>query len=82
MITKKDLYNIIENKMVNDIGKSLLRKSIPPHIAEQLCDSIDRSDDAEKFNRILTEYNDWMIEQQHQQWLYTRVFAGEVERAK
>ena len=67
MITTKDLPDIVGNKMANDIGKSLIRRSLPPHIAEQLCDVIDRGDSVEKFNRILMEYNEWLAEQQRQQ---------------
>lgn len=67
MITTKDLCDIIGNKIASDIGKSLIRNSFPPHIAEQLCDAIERNDSAEKFNRILTEYNEWLADQQRQQ---------------
>ena len=35
----------------------MIRQSFPPHIAEQLCDAIDRKDRVDKFNRIMTEYN-------------------------
>ena len=57
MITTKDLCDIIGNKIASDIGKSLIRNSFPPHIAEQLCDAIERNDSAEKFNRIITVEN-------------------------
>lgn len=67
MITEKDLCDIIGNKIAHDIGKSLIRSSLPPHIAGQLCDAIDRNDATEKFDRILMEYNDWLAEQQRQQ---------------
>ena len=67
MITAKDFCDIISNKMSSDIGKSLIRKNLPQHIAEQLCDAIDRNDGVDKFNRIMTEYNEWLAEQQRQQ---------------
>lgn len=67
MITVKDFCDIIGNKMASDIGKSLIRKNIQPHIAEQLCDAIDRNDGVDKFNRIMMEYNEWLAEQQRQQ---------------
>jgi len=40
---------------------------LSPHIAEQLCDAIDRKDNVDKFNRNMTEYNEWLAEQQRQQ---------------
>lgn len=49
MITTKDLCDIAGNKMAKDIGKGLIRKSLPPHIAERLCDVIDRRDSVDKF---------------------------------
>lgn len=67
MITAKDFSDIIANKIANDIGKAMIRQSFPPHIAEQLCDAIDRYDSVDKFNRIMREYNEWLAEQQRQQ---------------
>ena len=67
MITAKDFCDIIGNKMASDMGKSLIRNSFPPHIAEQLCDAIDRNDNVDKFNRVMSEYNEWLAEQQCQQ---------------
>ena len=67
MITTKDFLDILGNKMASDIGKSLIRKNFPPHIAEQLCDAIDRKDKVDRFNRIMSEYNEWLAEQQRQQ---------------
>lgn len=67
MITPKDFCDIVGNKIASDIGKALIRQSFPPQIAEQLCDAIDRNDRVEKFNRIMSEYNEWLAEQQRQQ---------------
>lgn len=67
MITAKDFCDIVSNKMANEMGKSLIRNNFPPHIAEQLCDAIDRKDRVDKFNRIMSEYNEWLAEQQRQQ---------------
>ena len=64
MITIKDLYDIVENKMANEAGKAFIRNNFPPHIAEQMCDAIDRQESAEHYMRILQEYNEWMIRQQ------------------
>lgn len=67
MITAKDFCDIVSNKMANDIGKAMIRQSSPPHIAEQLCDAMDRRDGIDMFNRIMSEYNEWLAEQQRQQ---------------
>ena len=42
MITIKDLYDIVGNKMANETGKAFIRKNFPLPIAEQMCDAIDR----------------------------------------
>lgn len=67
MITIKDLYDIVGNRMANNAGKAIIRNSFPPHIAEQMCDAIDRNEAADHFNRILMEYNEWLANQQRQQ---------------
>lgn len=67
MITAKDFCDIIGNKIASDMWKSMIRNSFPPHIAEQLCDAIDRKDNADMFNRIMQEYNEWLAAQQRQQ---------------
>ena len=67
MITPKDFCDIVGNKMASEMGKAKIRQSFPPHIAEQLCDAIDRNDRVDKFNRIMSEYNEWLAEQQRQQ---------------
>ena len=67
MITAKDLCDIIGNKIASDIWKSLIRSNFPPQIAEQLCDAIDRKDNFDKFNRIMSEYNEWLAAQHRQQ---------------
>ena len=67
MITAKDFCDIIGNKMASDIWKSMIRNNFPPNIAEQLYDAIDRKDRVDKFNRIMQEYNEWLVEQQRQQ---------------
>jgi hypothetical protein len=67
MITVKDLYDIVGKKVANETGKTIIRNNFPPHIAEQMCDAIDRQEAAEHFQRFLTEYNEWMLNQQRQQ---------------
>lgn len=67
MIMPKDFCDIVGNKMASEMWKAKIRQSFPPHIAEQLCDAIDRNDRVDKFNRIMSEYNEWLAEQQRQQ---------------
>lgn len=67
MITIKDLYDIVGKKMANEASKAIIRNNMPPHIAEQKCDAIDRNEAADHFNRILMEYNEWLANQQRQQ---------------
>lgn len=67
MITIKDLYDIVGNRMANNAGKAIIRNSFPPHIAEQMCDAIDKQESADHFQRLLMEYNEWLVNQQRQQ---------------
>ncbi len=67
MITIKDFYDIVGNRMANNAGKAIIRNSFPPHIAEQMCDAIDRNEAADHFQRLLMEYNEWLVNQQRQQ---------------
>lgn len=67
MITIQDLYNIVGNKIANETGKAIIRNSFPPQIAERMCAAIDGQERAEHFQRLLMEYNEWMLIQQHQQ---------------
>ena len=67
MITIKDLYDIVGNRMANNAGKAIIRNNMPPHIAEQMCDAIDRQEPADYFQRLLMEYNEWLVNQQRQQ---------------
>ena len=67
MITTKDFCDIVCNKIASDIWKSLIRDNFPLNIAEQLCDAIDRKDAVDHFNRIMSEYNEWLAAQQQQQ---------------
>lgn len=67
MITLQDLYNIVGNKIANETGKAIIRNSFPPQIAERMCAAIDGQERAEHFQRLLVEYNEWMLNQQRQQ---------------
>ena len=67
MITIQDLYNIVGNKISNELQKSIIRNNFPPQIAERMCAAIDGQERIEHFQRLLKEYNEWMIMQQRQQ---------------
>lgn len=67
MITKKDLYDIVGNKITHETQKIIIRTNLPPQIAEQMCNAIDRQEMADHFLRLLREYNEWMVQQQIQQ---------------
>ena len=41
MITVKDLNDIAENKIKNEVQKEIIRSSFPPHIADRMCAAID-----------------------------------------
>lgn len=64
MITIQDLYNIVGNKIANEAQKAIIRNNFPPQIAEQMCNAIDGQERAEHFQRLLKEYNEWIVEQQ------------------
>lgn len=64
MITIQDLFNIVGNKISNEMGKSIIRNNFPPQIAEQMCNAIDSHESAGHFQRFLTE---WIEFQQRQQ---------------
>ena len=67
MITPKDLFDIIENKIANETQKTLMRNNFPPELAERMCSAIDGQEKAEQFRRLLIEWNEWMMAQQRQQ---------------
>lgn len=64
MITIQDLYNIVGNKISNEMGKSIIRNNFPPCIADQMCDAIDVHESADHFQRLMQE---WIELQQRQQ---------------
>lgn len=67
MLTIKDLYDIVENRIANETQKAIIRKNMPPQIAEKMCSAIDGKEKAEHFQRLLMEYNAWLLQQQLQQ---------------
>ena len=64
MITVQDLYNIVGNKISNEMQKTIIRNSFPPQIAEQMCAAIEGQEKAEHLRRILEEWSEYQIRQQ------------------
>lgn len=64
MITTRDLYDIIGNKIANETQKAIIRNNFPPQIAERMCDAIDGHEKAEHLRRCLMEWNEMVIRQQ------------------
>ena len=64
MITAKDLYDIIGNKIANEAQKAIIRNNFPPQIAERMCDATDGQEKAEHLRRCLMEWNEMVIRQQ------------------
>ena len=46
--------------------KAIVRNNCPAQIAEQMCVAIDGQEKAGHFQRLLQEYNEWLIYQQKQ----------------
>ena len=65
MITAKDLYDILENKIANETQKSLIRSNFPPQIADRMCNAIDCKEKAEHFKRFLIEWEEWLVNKKH-----------------
>lgn len=72
MITIQDLYNILGNKISNEMQKAIIRNNFPPQIAERMCAVLDGHEKAEHFQRLLQEYNEWLVNQQRQQEVIVR----------
>lgn len=43
--------DIVGKEMANESSQAIIRNNIPPHIADQMCDTIDRRETAEHFQR-------------------------------
>ena len=67
MLTTKDLYDILENKIANEAQKTLIRNNFPAEMADRMCNAIDGQEKAEHFRRFLMEWNEWLVNQQRQQ---------------
>lgn len=72
MLTIQDLYNIVGNKISNEMQKAIIRNNFPPQIAMKMCAAIDSQEKADHFQRLLEEYNEWLVCQQRQQEMIQR----------
>ena len=72
MITTKDLYDIVGNKISNEAQKAIIRNFFPPQIAERMCAAIDGQERVDHLRRLLEEYDEWMKQQQLQQQVVLR----------
>ena len=50
MITIQDLYNIVGNKISNEVGKTIIRNNFQPHIAEQMCNATEAATNSPSFS--------------------------------
>jgi len=73
MLTVKNFQDIIEGKIASEAQKAIIRNSVPPQIAEKMCEAIDKNEAAKHFERYLKEWNEWILNQQRQQ-LYIQQF--------
>lgn len=48
-------------------GVVLMRNSFPSQIAGRMCAAIDGREKVEHFQRLLQEYNEWLMDRQRQQ---------------
>ncbi len=72
MITTQDLFNIVGNKISNEMGKTIIRNNFPPQIADQMCNAIDAHESADHFQRLMLE---WIELQQRQQQIVQAFFS-------
>ncbi len=56
--------------------KTLIRNNFPLQISERMCDAIDDQEKVEQFQRLLREYNEWLMNQQRQQEAVQAFFEG------
>lgn len=68
--------DIVGKEMANEASKAIIRNNMPPHIAEQMCDTIDRQESADYFQSLLMEYNEWLVNQQRRQEAVQAFFEG------
>lgn len=66
---------ILDNKISSEIQKGIIRNCCPPYVAQRLCYAIDMQEKAKHFNRLLMEYNAWLVAQQQRQQMFLQRFV-------
>ena len=55
MLTIKDLYDIVENRIANEVQKAIMRNNMLPQIVERMSTAIDGHEKAENLRCCLME---------------------------
>ena len=58
-----EIWNIIQNKVGNEVLKNFIRRTYSPEIADLLCRAIDAKEHADLFDKL---YKEWLEYQKHQ----------------
>lgn len=80
MITRNDLIEMLGKKMRNEVIKAIIRSNNPEEVAARKCDFIDLQERFEHFTRFLNEYNEWMVQQQRQQYAAVVNYSRQYKR--
>ena len=71
----------MENKISNEVQKTLIRNNFPPHIADKMCKAIDSKEKADHFIRLLREWYEEIVRQQMQQQ-YIQMFLQQYNTSR
>ena len=60
---QNEIWNIIQNKIGNEVLKNFIRRTYAPQIADLLCGAIDAKEHADLFEKL---YKEWLEYQKRQ----------------
>lgn len=60
---QQEIWNIIQNKIGNEVLKNFIRRTYAPQIADLLCRAIDAKEHAALFEKL---YKEWLEYQKRQ----------------
>ena len=60
---QQEIWNIIQNKIGNEVLKNFIRRTYAPQIADLLCRALDAREHADLFEKL---YKEWLEYQKHQ----------------
>lgn len=60
---QQEIWNIIQNKIGNEVLKNFIRRTYAPQIADLLCRAIDAKEHADLFEKL---YKEWLEYQKRQ----------------